>query len=98
LRIGDFLPLFGGNIRYLRGCCGLSRRVLGKLVGVSIREIRKLEDARGTVHVDYRMFMRLIEIFGVDGSDMTEKDLRKENFRLPVYASDCFPAVYENSL
>ena len=97
MRIGDFLPLFGGNIRYLRGCCGLSRRVLGKLVGVSTREIKKLEDVRGTVHVDYRIFMRLIEVFSVDVSDMTEKDLQKENFQLPVYASDCFPAVYENS-
>ena len=97
MRIGDFLPSLGSNIRYLRGCCGLSQRALGKLVGVSTREIKKLEDARGTVHVDYRIFMRLIEVFGVDVSDMTEKDLQKENFQLPVYASGYFPAVYENS-
>ena len=97
MRIGDLLPLFGGNIRYLRMLCGLSQRSLVKLVGVSAREIKKLEDASGTVHVDYRIFVRLLAVFGVDATVATERDLQKENYMLRVYTIKRFPAVYEDT-
>ena len=98
MRIGDFSPVFGSNIRYLRSLCGLTQKTLGLLVGVEGYEIRKLEHARGAVHLDSRIFKRFSQVFGVDMIAMTEKDLKKEKHRLPVYTDPDYPPIYEDTV
>ena len=96
MRVGDFSPQFGKNIRYLRTLSKLSRKSLGLLIGVAPIEIRVLENAVGVVHLDATVFLRLREVFGLEIPDLMDRDLRSENYQFPQYQYEHFPAVYED--
>ena len=96
MRVGDFPPQFGKNIRYLRTQSKLSQKSLGLLIGVAPVEIRVLENAVGVVHLDAGMLLRLSEIFGLEIVDLMDRDLQAENYRFPEYQYEYFPAVYED--
>jgi len=96
MRVGDFSPQFGKNIRYLRTLSNLSQKSLGILVGVAPVEIKVLEHAVGVVHLDAGVLLRLSEIFGLEIADLMDRDLCLENYQFPEYKQDCFPAVYED--
>ena len=91
MRIGDFTPVFGKNIRYLRTLCKLSQTSLGLLSGVPTYEIRTIEHAKGMIHLDSVVLMRILQVFGLQLTDMIDRDLENEGFQLPQYNSvDCF--------
>ena len=85
MRVGDFKPIFGRNIRYLRACCGLSQATLGRLAGGTGRTIQKIEQAKGTVHLEHRFYCRICQILGVDGSMLIRTDLKAQGYRIPTY-------------
>ena len=95
MRVGDFSPQFGKNIRYLRTLCKLSQKSLGLLIGVNPIEIRVLENAVGVVHLDSIVLLRLTAVFGLEIGDLIDRDLRSENYQFPQYRFDYFPAVFE---
>ena len=96
MRVGDFSPQFGKNIRYLRTLSKLSQKSLGILVGVAAVEIRVLEHAVGVVHLDAKVLIRLTEVFGLEISDLMDRDLQAQNYQFPEYQYEHFPAVYED--
>ena len=96
MRVGDFSPVFGKNVRYLRNLCRLSQKSLGLLTGVPLHEISVLEKAVGVVHLDSQFLMRLLQIFGVELADMMDRDFAEEAFQLPLCQYVYFPAVYED--
>ena len=96
MRVGDFKPLFGRNIRYLRTFCRMSQRTLGLLSGVPAHEIKVLENAVGVVHLDSVVFLRILQVFGVEMADVMDRDLQKEDYRLPLYEDAYYPAVFED--
>ena len=96
MRVGDFSPLFGRNIRYLRTLCKLSQRSLGLLAGVPAREIKTLENAVGVMHLDSVVLLRILQVFNVELADVMDRDLREENYRLPLYEDAYYPAVFDD--
>ena len=96
MRVGDFAPQFGKNIRYLRTLSKLSQKSLGILIGVAPFEIRVLENAVGVVHLDSIVLLRLTAVFGMEIADLMDRDLRSENYQFPQYQFEHFPAVYED--
>ena len=96
MRVGDFSPQFGKNIRYLRTLSKLSQKSLGILVGAAATEIKVLEHAVGFVHMDANVLLRLGAVFGMELSDLMDRDLQGENYRFPEYQYADFPAVYED--
>ena len=96
MRVGDFSPSFGKNIRYLRTLSRLSQKSLGLLIGVTLAEIKKLENAVGIVHLDSNVLMRILQVFGIALSDLVDRDLEEEGYQLPWYQYVYYPAVYED--
>lgn len=93
--VGDFEPVFGKNVGYLRRQSGLTQKSLGVLVGTSQKYIQKIEQAKGFVAMDYRILMRLCEVFGVDIKNLARVDFAAQEYPFPVYADPKLPPVEE---
>jgi len=93
--IGDFAPVFGKNLRYLRRLCGMSQRTLAVLVGMEPRLIRKIEHATGTIGMDIRIYCRMREVFDLEEIDFTRQDLEEQGFSFPTYKLKHWPPVRE---
>ena len=71
-------PVFGKNLRYLRKQYCLSRRGLGKLIGVSEYKIIHLEAASWPVAgilLDSQAFFRIGTVFDVDANRMLAEEI-----------------------
>ena len=82
---GVLSPVFGKNIRYLRGLCRMSQSTLALLVGISVYYIRKIENTKAMISIDYRAYFRCCAVFGVEEDGLFRRDLQEEGFALPVY-------------
>lgn len=95
MHIGDFEPIFGKNVRYLRSLCHMSQGTLALLIGTSAYSVRKIENAKGLIGMDYRIFFRLCRIFHLSADVIFRQDLEEQGFTLPVFADLCREAVEE---
>ncbi len=96
MHCGDFDPVFGKNIRYLRGLCRMSQVTLAELVGISPYYIRKIENAKGMVSMDYRAYFRLCAVFGIEEDGLFRRDLQEDRFEFPAYIHPYWKSVEES--
>ena len=95
--VGEFEPVFGKNVRYLRGLCGLSQKSLATLVGTTSQCIRIIEEATGGISLDYRIMERLQEVFCVDIKNLTRVDFTAQQYLFPVYEDSAYPPVLHHN-
>ncbi len=70
------VPLvFGRNLRQLRKRYRISRQCLGRLTGLSTREIRRIETASTPVDLDMQLYLHICHIFGVNPDNMVKLEL-----------------------
>ena len=83
--IGDFEPIFGKNVRYLRSLCRMSQETLALLIGTTRYNIQKIERAKGLITMDYRIFYRLCRIFFVPPEIIFRRDLQEQGYMLTTF-------------
>lgn len=71
-------PTFGRNIRYLRGKYYLTRRSLGKLIGVSTAILGRVEREEPEMALDYEHLKRIQDIFCISMEDLFHTDLTQQ--------------------
>ena len=86
-------PSSAKNVRYLRDHSHMSQGTLAILIGTSAYNIRKIENAKGLICMDSRIFARLCEVFGVEMRTITRVDL--SIYQMPVYLDPPNPSVME---
>lgn len=70
---------FAKNLVYLRKKYGLSRRTLGKLVGISPLALENIEKGINRPAVRLEVFQRLCEVFHLDSDTLAQINLSTFN-------------------